>query len=349
MTTQTAQVRQLMHKAYEWQKANQTRWVIRSTGKRRYLKATDWERGVFWSGVAAAWRATNEPGYLEGLADYSLNTGFRAGPLTNFADDQVCIQAYLDIYKALECPDAIQYSAKALESMIQSEKSGRELWWWADSLFMAAPAMAAFAAETQQPIYWEYMDKYWWDAVDYLYDAESGLYYRDKRYMPTPQGENVREKNGEKVFWARGIGWILAAIPRLLAHLPVEHPSREKYLRMFRELAEKVIEFQHQDGLWRTSLLDPAQFPEPESSASALFCYAFAWGVNENILDEKFAKAAHVAWQGLSHCVNSAGKLGFVQLPAYNPRRVQKDHNIDYGTGVLLLAGSEILRLAENS
>lgn len=52
MTTQTAQVRQLMHKAYEWQKANQTRWVIRSTGKRRYLKATDWERGVF----GLAWR-----------------------------------------------------------------------------------------------------------------------------------------------------------------------------------------------------------------------------------------------------------------------------------------------------
>ena len=335
----------LMHKAYTWQRANQTRWVIRSTGKHRYLKATDWERGVFWSGVATAWHATGNEAYLDGLADYTLNTGFRAGPLINFADDQVCIQAYLDIYKTLKCPDAIQYSEKALESMLQANIVGHELWWWADALFMAAPTMSAFAAQSQQSIYWECMDKYWWDAVEYLYDKESGLYYRDKRYMPAPLGDNIRELNGEKVFWARGIGWILAAIPRLLKYLPIEHPSRKKYLEMFCSLAEKIIEYQFDDGLWRTSLLDPVQFPEPESSATSLFCYAFSWGINENVLNERFKMSALAAWQGLCNCVNEEGRLGFVQLPAYNPRKVQEQHNIDYGTGVLLLAGSEMLHM----
>ncbi|EGY4704268.1 glycoside hydrolase family 105 protein [Salmonella enterica] len=338
-------ITQLMRKVYLWQKEHQVRWVIRSQGQRRYLKSTDWERGVFWSCVAAAWRETQDDVYLNGLAEYTLNTGFRAGPLVNFADDQVCLQSYLEVYQTLGCDDAIQYAQKALEPMLTSEKKGREIWWWADALFMAAPTLAAFGAHSQQPAYWEQMDRFWWDAVDFLHDPETGLYYRDKRYMPLPEGEDVREQNGQKVFWARGIGWVLAAIPRLLAWLPQNFPSRERYLAQYLLLAEQVVKYQSADGLWRTSLLDPEHFPEPESSASALFCYALAWGINHGVLDNKYRPVVLRAWQGLTECVDEQGKLGWVQLPAYNPRRVDASHNIDYGAGVFLLAGTEMLNL----
>ena len=40
---------------------------------------------------------------------------------------------------------------------------------------------------------------------------------------------------------------------------------------------------QHADGLWRTSLLDP-EGPQGESSGSAFFVYAMAWGVNRGLL-----------------------------------------------------------------
>lgn len=336
---------QLMKKVYVWQQANPVRFVIRSSGQRRYLKATDWERGVFWSCVASAWKKTGEPIYLQGLAQYTLNTGFRPGPLVNFADDQVCIQAYLEVYQALDCADAIQYASKALEPMLTSEKCGREIWWWADSLFMAAPVLAAFAVHSKRPEYWQLLDKYWWDAVAYLYDSQTGLYFRDKRYMPVPAGEDIREKNGQPVFWARGIGWILAAIPRILTYLPENHSTRPHYIKMFQSLAEKVSTYQFSDGLWRTSLLDSEAFPEPEASASALFCYGLAWGVNQRLLDKKYRDCALRAWQGLTQCVDEQGKLGWVQLPAYNPRRVDKTHNIDYGAGVFLLAATEIIDL----
>lgn len=335
----------IMKKVYLWQRENPLRFVIRSNGQRRYLKATDWERGVFWSCVASAWRATADEIYLQGLANYSLNSGFRPGPLACFADDQICILAYLEIYQALDCADAIHYAGKALEPMLTCEKSGRELWWWADALFMAAPVLAAYGAYRGETAYWQRLDELWWDAVAFLYDPQTGLYFRDKRYMPAPGGENIREQNGEKVFWARGIGWILAAIPRLLNFLPVDHPGRAEYLSMFTALAEKILPFQFADGLWRTSLLDSQHFPEPESSSSALFCYALAWGINQQILDKKYQRPLLLAWQGLVNCVDQQGRLGWVQLPAYNPRRVNQQHNTDYGAGVFLLAATEMLRL----
>lgn len=60
--------------------------------------------------------------------------------------------------------------------------------------------------------YLAYMDTAFWDAVDYLRDPDSGLFYRDHRYIPDGNGTELREENGEKVFWSRGIGWVLAAI-----------------------------------------------------------------------------------------------------------------------------------------
>ena len=111
---------------------------------------------------------------------------------------------------------------RRLEPMLTSEKRGREIWWWADA-FMAAPTLAAFGANSQQPAYWEQMDRFWWDAVDFLHDPETGLYYRDKRYMPLPEGEDVREQNGQKVFWARasaGPGGNTTALDSLPQNFP---------------------------------------------------------------------------------------------------------------------------------
>lgn len=342
---QQSTILQVMKRVYYWQQTHPVRFVMRSHGQRRYLKATDWERGVFWSCVASAWRKTQDNLYLQGLANYTLHTGFRPGPLENFADDQVCIQAYLEVYQVLGCTDAIHYAEKALQTMLSTEKRGREIWWWADALFMAAPVLASFGAHSGQHCYWQRLEEFWWDAVDYLYDETSGLYFRDKRYMPAPRGENKREANGEKIFWARGIGWILAAIPRLLQYLPDDYLQREKYITMYRLLAEKIIPFQFDDGLWRTSLLDADSFPEPETSASALFCYGLAWGVNRHILTEKYRQRVLRCWQGLISCVDDQGKLGYVQLPAYNPRRVSSTDNMDYGAGVFLLAATEMLDL----
>lgn len=229
-----------MLRVYRYQAAHQTRSVVRRSGKTRFIKDTDWERGVFWSCAAAAWQATGDTTYLDGVMNYTLHTGFRTGPNARFADDMVCCQAYLDVYPQVNQPEALEPTIKSLGLMVDEPRPGREDWWWCDALFMAPPAFAALSARTGDSRYADYMDVAFWDAVEHLYDAQSGLFYRDYRYIPDGKGGELREENGEKVFWSRGNGWVLAAVPRILAHLPTDHPSRPRYLAMFSALAATV-------------------------------------------------------------------------------------------------------------
>lgn len=39
----------------------------------------------------------------------------------------------------------------------------------------------------------------------------------------------------------------------------------------------------------------------------------------------------------------------WVQLPAFNPREVKFEHNMDYGAGAYLLVGSEVLKMTLNN
>lgn len=332
-----------MRRVYDWQRANQTRYVIRRTGKKRFLKNTDWERGVFWSAVSHAWLETQDPAYLEGTLNYTLQTGFRPGPLQRFADDQVCIQAYLDVWPTFGDQEILEYQQASFDVMVNEPKPGRVDWYWCDSLFMAPPSFFSFAKVANKPEYREYAHQAFWDSIEHLWDPETNLVYRDARYIPNAEGTELREANGEKVFWSRGLGWVLAAVPRLLRHVPKDWEHTQKYVDLFVKLAKAVAPYQHADGFWRASLLDPQTFPAPESSATGLFAYGLAWGVNNGYLDAKeFGPVVEKAWAALESAVHPSGMLGWVQLPAFNPREVKFEHNIDYGAAAFLLAGIEV-------
>ncbi|EAB3091198.1 glycoside hydrolase family 105 protein [Salmonella enterica] len=344
--TRAQQASETMKRVYRYQATHQTRSVIRRSGKVRFIKDTDWERGVFWSCVAAAWLATSDQEYLDGVINYTLHTGFRPGPNLRFADDLICCQAYLDVWPVIAIPEALEPTIKAISAIVNEPKPGREDWWWCDALFMAPATFAALSKCTHDPRYLAYMDQAFWDAVEHLRDPETGLFYRDHRYIPDGNGSELREENGQKVFWSRGIGWVLAAIPRLLARMPEDYAGRQRYLNLFIDLADKVIRYQHEDGLWRTSLLDPHRFPAPESSATALFCYGLCWGGNQGVLPvEIYLPVVEKAWDALQGCIHDNGMIGWVQLPAFNPRDVKFEHNIDYGAGAYLLAATEVMRL----
>ncbi|MCF1868770.1 glycoside hydrolase family 88 protein, partial [Klebsiella pneumoniae] len=123
-------VLQNMKRVYRYQSANQVRSVRRRSGKTRFIKDTDWERGVLWSCVSAAWQATQDEEYLNGVLNYTLHTGFRTGPNARFADDHVCAQAYLAISPLFEQLEVIEPTIKAFDIMLNDPKPGREDWWW---------------------------------------------------------------------------------------------------------------------------------------------------------------------------------------------------------------------------
>ena len=235
-------------------------------------------------------------------------------------------------------------------------------WSWCDAHFMAPPGMARIAKATGQEKYLDLMDKLFWDTYEYIYDKEEKLYYRDinyivfpdgreqpyedTKYMEGPDGKQPLSPSGKKIFWGRGNGWVLAGLARTLEYLPKDYPSYPRYLSLFQEMTNKISEYQQEDGLWRSSLNEPAWFPNPETSSSSMFCYAMASGINNGLLDrQKFLPIVNKAWMGLVDCVQPEGRLAWVQLTGHDPRIVNKHETVEYGSGAFLLAGNEMLKI----
>ena len=112
-------------------------------------------------------------------------------------------------------------------------------------------------------------------------------------------------------------------------------------------MSAKLLTCQQDDGMWRASLLDPADYPLKETSSSGFYTYAFAWGVNQGLLDRKsYEPAVRKAWTALVSCVQNDGKLTHVQPIGADPQKFPDDSTEIYGVGAFLLAGSEIHRMA---
>lgn len=301
-----------------------------------------WVKASFYTGVMATYKATGDDKYLKAAMDWAVLNKWKPAPRFRHADDVACGQIYLELYREKKSDFMFAPIKARYDSLIADEKPGREDWWWCDALFMSPPTLARLAFVMKDPSYLIYMDRMYTDVVDYLYDQEEHLFYRDDRYF------DKRTLNGQKVFWSRGNGWVMAGLIRVLDYMPDQAPFKLYYVTLLRDMSEKIAALQGNDGLWRASLLDYEEYPKPESSGSGFYCYALAAGVNNRFLEkEKYLPVIKKAWEGLTSAVHENGKIGWVQKIGYKPEDVSYEDTHAYGAGAFLLAGNEMIRLME--
>jgi len=314
---------------------------------------TDWTQGAFYAGVMALAGISESPRFLDALVRMGEANAWKLGPRPYDADDQCVGQTYADLYRLRHDPRMIAPMRERFDWILAHPKDGsldfdpvrnpeaRDRWSWCDSLFMGPPAWTRLAAATGSRAYLDFAVDHWWITSDYLYDKSEHLFFRDSTYF------DRREANGKKIFWSRGNGWVMAGLVRVLQDLPADHPARGRFVRQFCEMADAILACQQPDGLWRSSLLDPQDYPLKETSGSGFYCYALAWGINHGVLDRgRFAPAVVRAWHGLTGCVDAAGRLTDVQPIGADPRKFDENATEVYGVGAFLLAGSEVHRLA---
>ena len=182
------------------------------------------------------------------------------------------------------------------------------LWWWCDALFMAPPAWARLYKVTGSRVYLDYMNREWWTTSSRLYDSREHLYSRDASYL------SKTEANGKKLFWSRGNGWVLAGLVRVLEFMPEDYPDRPKFVTQYQEMTAAIASLQGDDGLWRPGLLNAGAYPLPETSGSAFYTFALAWGVNHGMLESSsYTPVIARAWKGLISHIYSDGRLGCIQ------------------------------------
>ena len=305
-------------------------------------KLRGWSHCAFYAGMMAAYQATGDRVYLDSTRVWAIRNDWTLGANEDHADHQCVGQVYLDLYAETPAARRIDPTRAVMRDRLGDPRPGHEVWDWADALFMAPPVWARLGAATGNDIYFNFMSERFWEASEPLFDPEHGLYYRDERFV------DRETAHGAPVFWSRGNGWVLAGIARILQHLPEDHSAHPRFVKRFRTMAAAVAPLQQDDGLWRTSLLDPCEYPAPETSGTALFTYALAWGINEGYLSREDYRATVLkGWGGLSEAVNEEGRLGWVQEVGSRPGPVEMENTGAYGVGGLLMAGSELLRMLE--
>ena len=225
-------------------------------------------------------------------------------------------------------------------------------WWWSDCEFMGLGTYFHYAKllnddRIRDLAYLQYSNitfggpKGASGGQPPLWDAP-GLYHRDHTYV------NVTDKNGDKVFWARGSGWVMAALAQALQHMPSTHPYAIEFAKRLGLMADALVPLQGADGFWRASLLDAALYPNPETTGTSCFTFALAWGINNGILDAtKFTPIVETAWMGLATtALQSNGLVGWCQPPNGQPNPATQTDTSDFCVGQFLLAGSEVYKLA---
>lgn len=343
-----SKIEQALVKALEWQEAHPI----------FALAPTDWTNGAYYVGVTKAHQATKNPIFLAALKTAGYTNQWK--PLHRYyhADDIAISYSYLyadstrknlvDLAPTKEFLDIHLYEPNKWKDGKDSNKFKKILWWWCDALFMAPPVITLYAKKTGEKKYLDDMHKYYMETYNLLFDQEEKLFARDTRYQWGVNETDLKEPNGKKIFWARGNGWVLGGLALILSDLPKDYKHYDFYVNLYKEMAARIKSLQHEDGLWRTSLLSPESWNHGEVSASGFYTFALAWGINNGFLDSKvYTPAVKKAWESLIACQHQNGMVGWVQDIGADPQPATKDSWQNYGTGAFLLAGSELLKLDE--
>ena len=304
----------------------------------------DWTFGTLYLGLLAASDTLKENRYQDVVFNVADHFHWTLGPRNSHADDHAIGQSYIWLYRKDHIAEHIAPLKRQFSELMHApDNPQKPLWWWCDALFMAPPVWAGLSRETGQQDYLDYMDHEWRITASLLWDPGEHLFFRDSSYF------NLREKNGRKVFWSRGNGWAMGGLVRVLDEMPLKDPRRPFYVAKLREMAATIASIQGEDGLWRSGLLDAADYPNPETSGSSFFVYAMAWGIDHHVLEKTvYLPVVGRGWSGLVKHIYADGRLGDIQPVGAAPGAYTPSSSYVFGTGAFLLAGSEVARLASH-
>ncbi len=214
---------------------------------------------------------------------------------------------------------------------------------WTDDFYMSIPFLAQMGKLTGNP-------KYWDDAVRQVVQLSARLFVPEKGLYAHGWSENA-DPYSPRFYWGRANGWAVMAMVELLEVLPADHPGRAEVLHLYRSEMRTLVELQDQSGLWH-NLLDKND-TYLETSASAMFVFGLAKGVNEGWLPPAYGPAAIIGWNGVATRILPDGRVSgicegttYANDNAYYFNRGAGEHTTFFGS--VIYAGAEMVRLLRN-
>lgn len=345
--------------------------------QRGTFRLTSYEWGVIYSAMLAAGRVTGDTAYTRYATDRMRFLSDLYPAAKKLGEEGKCTDRLITQFTA---PAALDDAGAICAAMIKAQAADSTLHFsamidnysdfilnkehrladgtfarlrphtntvWLDDMFMGVPTVV-------------YMAKYKPDeAAAFQNDAVEQIRGFHKR-MWVPEKQLFRHGWVESMphhpafFWGRANGWALLTLTEVLDALPADHPDRAEIMDMYKAHVNGLLAVQGVDGLWHQLLDRPETYEE--TSATAIYTYCIARGINEGWLDpQAYGPPAILAWNALADHISADGKvegtcvgtgMGFdPAFYAYRPVSNLAAHA--YGPAVW--AGAEVLRLLENA
>ncbi len=321
--------------------------------RQKNYESNIWTRGVYYEGLMALYSINPENRFYDYAMEWANfhKWGFRYDQTnTRNADNYCCAQTYIDLYRLAPEGEKIRKTVSLANMLVNTPQVGD--WTWIDAIQMGMPVLAKLGKTLDEPAYWNKMWEMYAETRNNigggLWCEKEGLWWRDADFVPP-----YKEPNGKNLFWARGNGWVYAALVRVMDEIPTDEAHYADYVADFVEMSKALKKCQRKDGFWNVSMHDESNFGGKEATGTSLFVYGLAWGIRKGILDaDEYMPMLQKAWGALvTECVHPNGFLGYVQGTGKEPKDGQPvtydsmpDFE-DYGIGCFLLAGSEMYKI----
>lgn len=217
---------------------------------------------------------------------------------------------------------------------------------WVDSIMMYGVFTSLYSKE---------------QGVEWLMDFAKSQPYFFRKYLQDPEDRlfvhsywvKSKRKYPNKLYWGRGNGWVIGAMPMLIGNLP-DGTEKDECKEIMREVSEAILKYQREDGYFETLLNRPGETIK-ESSATALIAAGWFRAVREGYIDQKFYEPALKAFTAVVDdlkVVDGMLSMDFISGPTIAlqliPRlgyklqyKMQKSADWSYGLAALFFAGIE--------
>jgi unsaturated rhamnogalacturonyl hydrolase len=171
---------------------------------------------------------------------------------------------------------------------------------WLDGVYMAAPFMAQYADEFDEPALYDDLTNWIIVVEEKTRDSKTGLLYhgwdesRQQKWADPGTGLSAN-------FWGRAVGWYAMALVDVLDYLPSEHPKYNDIVAILNRLSEAVVKVQDKKtGLWY-QVLDQGDREGNylEGSVSCMLAYTLLKAVRLGYIGMDYSDAAFKAYRGI--------------------------------------------------
>lgn len=214
---------------------------------------------------------------------------------------------------------------------------------WADDIYMSCPFLVRAARVLGRTECYD-------EVIRQINGFKKRLWIEDEKLLSHIYFPHTKLPN--RVPWGRGNGWMALTLTEIIRFLPDSYAKEKEEIKaFFKEFCEGILNALDTEKYIFHQVLNRHESYE-ETSCSCMFIIAFIRGFKYGLLDKKYADAAKRVWQTVTETsIDDLGNVYNVCMGSgcsmeneyyFNiPTKINDDH----GTGIVLLAGSEILSL----